>query len=79
MSEANVEINPHESEEMNDQQVVAILQSLSQEIVSDTNEQLVVDMSIKDRLSSIFNNFQEKALEVAGQLSNVNTLSLIHI
>ena len=73
MSEANVDINPQESEEMNDQQVVAILQSLSQEIVSDTNEQLVVDMSIKDRLSSILNNFQEKALEVAGQLSNVNT------
>ena len=73
MSEANVDINPQESEEMNDQQVVAILQSLSQEIVSDTNEQLVVDMSIKDRLSSILNNFQEKALEIAGQLSNVNT------
>ena len=53
MSDPNADVNPQESEEMNDQQVASILQSLSQEVVSDTNEQLVVDGSIKERVVEI--------------------------
>lgn len=73
MSDPNVDVNPQESEEMNDQQVASILQSLSQEVVSDTNEQLVVDGSIKERVVEIFNTFQGKALEIAGKVSKINT------
>ena len=73
MSDPNVDVNPQESEEMNDQQVASILQSLSQEVVSDTNQQLVVDGSIKERVVEIFNTFQGKALEIAGKVSKINT------
>jgi hypothetical protein len=73
MSEPSVDVNPQESEEMNVQQVATILQSLSQDVVSGTNDELVVDASIKGRVVEIFNTFQEKALEVAGKVSKVNT------
>jgi hypothetical protein len=73
MADPNADENPQETAEMSEQQIVTILQSLSEGVVSDKTQEMVVDSSIKNRVIELFTSFQTNVLEVAGGLTKINT------